>query len=283
MDYKLKAEDLDHPLLKKILELLIPIFNGMKLKYFVIGATARDIIMKLHNEAPSRKTLDIDFAIAIDNWEEYGMIEKEIERLPGFKKDKEQSQRFRFNEIFVVDIIPFGKVAQMDDKIYWPPDESFAMSVLGFEEAEKEKISVQIEDLRINVASLTGIFLLKLAAWKDRHLLNNKDADDMGFILTNYLNIHLNRAIEKHYNEVYDMHDFTLAKGGAFLMGIDLRQMLSTNPKSLAAYRKIIKTELDADYRSYLFNQIIETNRNLKFDEIKECFELIFNQLNIEA
>lgn len=280
MVFKLKVAELEHPLLREILTQLIPVFDKLGHKYFVIGAIARDIQMKIHQEEPARKTMDIDFAFAIDNWEDFEYLSKEIESLSNFEKDKNQAQRFIYSKIFHVDIVPYGNIAQRDDKIFWPPDESFAMSVLGFEEAQKEALTIQLDDLNIKVASLPGIFLLKLTAWKDRHLENNKDADDIGFILTNYLNINVQRAVNNFYKEVYDMPEHTTAKGGAVIMGIDLRKLLKDNLKALESFKEIIKTELNLDVQSLLFNQVIETNQNLKFDEVKECFELIYNQLN---
>lgn len=279
MVFKLKAEEIEHPLLREILAQLIPLFEKLRHKYFIIGAIARDIQMKIHDEEPARKTMDIDFAFAIDNWGDFENLSKEIERLPKFEKDKNQAQRFIYSKIFHVDIVPYGNIAQRDDKIFWPPDESFVISVLGFEEAEKKASIIQLDDLNIKVASLPGIFLLKLAAWKDRHLENNKDADDMGFILTNYLNINVQRAVDDYYKEIYEMPEYTSTKGGAVIMGVDLRKLLKDNLKALENFRSIIKTELDLDIHSQLFNQMIETNQNLKFDEVKECFELIFNQL----
>jgi predicted nucleotidyltransferase len=84
-------------------------------------------------------------------------------------------------------------------------------------------VRVKIDDtLEIDIVSLAGIFILKLVAWKDRHHKGNKDADDMGFILLNYLNIHEERAIE-HYEEVYEIKDFTTTKAGSALLGIDIK------------------------------------------------------------
>lgn len=64
------------------------------------------------------------------------------------------------------------------------------MSVLGYDAIEKDLVEVSFEDnLKVKVASLTGIFILKIRAWKDRHLQGNKDAEDIGFILQYYLTI----------------------------------------------------------------------------------------------
>lgn len=275
MDYNISSEKLEHPLLKKLLDELIPIFQKLEIKFFVIGATARDIIMELHGEKSGRRTQDIDIAIAVDKWEEFSTIEKEIIQLPDFKKDTKQQQRFLYLDDFQVDIVPYGGITTADDKIFWPPDQSFAMTVLGFEEAEKDLVRVKIDDtLEIDIVSLAGIFLLKLVAWRDRHHKGNKDADDMGFILQNYLNIHEERAAMEHYEEVYEIGDFTTTKAGAALLGIDINNLLTKNETNKSKLKAIIETEISLKEDSILFNQIVETNK-VKFDEIQDCFQIL--------
>jgi len=279
MDYYISSEKLEHPLLKKLLDELIPVFQKLEIKFFVIGATARDIIMELHGEKSGRRTQDIDIAIAVDKWEEFSTIENEITQLPDFEKDPKQQQRFLYLEDFQLDIVPYGGITTAEDKILWPPDQSFAMTVLGFEEAEKDLVRVKIDDtLEIDIVSLAGIFILKLVAWKDRHHKGNKDADDMGFILLNYLNIHEERAATEHYDEVYDIENFTITKAGAALLGIDINILVSDNETTKAKLNAIIETEINVEENSVLFNQILETN-HIKFDDIRDCFQILNEKL----
>jgi predicted nucleotidyltransferase len=279
MDYNISSEKLEHPLLKKLLNELIPVFQKLEIKFFVIGATARDIIMELHGEKSGRRTQDIDIAIAIDKWSAFSTIEKEITNLSDFKKDPKQQQRFLYLNDFHLDIVPYGRITTAEDKIFWPPDQSFAMTVLGFEEAEKDLVRIEIDEvLEIDIVSLTGIFILKLVAWKDRHYKGNKDADDMGFILLNYLNIHEERAAMEHYEKVYEIDDFTITKAGAALLGIDINNLLAENETNKSKLKAIIETELNAEENSVLFNQVLETN-HIKFDDIKACFQIINEKL----
>ena len=279
MDYNISSEKLEHPLLKKLLDELIPVFQKLEIKFFVIGATARDIILELHGEKSGRRTQDIDIAIAVDKWEEFETIEKEIVQLSDFEKDPKQQQRFLYLNDFQIDVVPYGGITTADDKIFWPPDQSFAMTVLGFEEAEKDLVRVKIDDtLEIDIVSLAGIFILKLVAWKDRHHKGNKDADDMGFILLNYLNIYEERAVTEHYDEVYEIENFTITKAGAALLGIDINKLLADNEISKEKFKAIIEVEINAEENSILFNQIIETNR-IKFDDILDCFQILNEKL----
>ena len=78
MSYKISSEKIEHPLLKPLLEELIPFFEKEGVKFFVIGATARDIILEINGEQSGRRTQDIDIAITIDKWEKFKEISEEL-------------------------------------------------------------------------------------------------------------------------------------------------------------------------------------------------------------
>ena len=178
----------------------------------------------------------------------------------------------------MLDIVPFGEIMKHPDKIFWPPEEEFAMTVLGFSEVHDSSMEVTIdESLTIQVASLAGIFILKLIAWRDRNLITNKDAEDIGFILTNYLNIHLERATE-YYEEIYT-DDFTELRGSAILLAKDLKEIL---PAASVARTELIgqlEAQLSMAEESRLLNQILETNKLFKFDDLLNSLNNIVLEL----
>lgn len=274
MEYKIDSSKISHPLIKPILEDLIPFFQEKDIKFFIIGATARDIILELNNEQAGRATRDLDIAIAIEGWDKYSEIENDLVKLENFDKDLYQKQRFIYQKAYEIDLVPYGAIMQQDDKIYWPPNQDTAMNVLGFKEAEKQIIKVNIDDqLEINVVNLASIFLLKLVAWTDRNNNNSKDADDMGFILTNYLSINEDRAIGEFYDEIYTIDPFDTIVAAGALIGIDLQNMIKENSATHEFLLKVIDQEIDLDTESRLFNQIIETNKIISFDQISQAFK----------
>ncbi len=280
MDYKVESKNIEHPLLKPVLEELIPVFEKRGIKFYVIGAVARDIILDLHNEKSNRVTMDLDLAIAISHWDDFENISADILSLPNFTKDPNQQQRFLFREKFQVDIVPYGSIKDQNDKIYWPPDESFAMHVIGFEEAEQNLLSINLDnELHFDIVSLEGVFLLKLFAWKDRFLTNSRDAEDLGFILTNYFNINREISHQEPYAKVYDLEDFSEMKAGAIILAIKLNEMLSESPSVKAKLHSLFEEEICKEEASPLFNQIIETNNNLKFDDVAEAITLINDEI----
>jgi len=281
MDYKVLSENIEHPLLKPVLEELIPVFEKRGIKFYIIGAVARDIILDLHDEKSERVTMDLDIAIAIDHWEDFDDISADILSLPNFSKDEKQQQRFFFREKFQVDIVPYGGIKDQNDQIFWPPDESFAVSVVGFEEAEKHLLPIEMDgSLKFNIVSLEGVFLLKLFAWKDRHNRENKDAEDLGFILNNYLIINRLISFSEPYNKVYDLENFTELKAGAIILGIKLNELIAENSDTQSKVKSLLQEEINKEEESQLFNQIIETNRNLKFDDVAEAIALINQEIN---
>ncbi len=280
MDYKITSENIEHPLLKPVLEELIPVFQQRNITFYIIGAVARDIILDINNEKSKRVTMDLDIAIAVDHWEDFENLTADILTLPNFTKDPKQQQRFLYKEKFQVDIVPYGGIKDQYNKIYWPPDKSFAMSVIGFEEAEQNRLTINLdEELTFDIVSLEGVFLLKLFAWKDRFHKTSKDAEDIGFILNNYLNINRNISFDEPYSKVYDLDDYTELRAGAMILGMKLNEMLSQSPTVKTKVTALLTEDIERAENSKLLNQITETNRNLKFDEVAEAIALLNNEI----
>ena len=77
MSYHILSKELSNPELKDILQALSTFFQSKKIDFYIVGATARDILLtNLYGLIPERKTMDIDIAIAISNWEEFEIIER---------------------------------------------------------------------------------------------------------------------------------------------------------------------------------------------------------------
>lgn len=145
MNLNISSEQIANPLLVNLLRRLTSVLSGVGIKFFVIGATARDVILQAcANTSAKRKTRDLDIAIAVNGWDKYDEI-KHILTSNGFEKDDYYAQRFYFDG-YEVDVVPFGAISGIDDNIYWPPDETVAMSVRGFDEVLSNAISVNIDE-----------------------------------------------------------------------------------------------------------------------------------------
>ncbi|OFY93152.1 MAG: hypothetical protein A2491_11105 [Bacteroidetes bacterium RIFOXYC12_FULL_35_7] len=280
MSYSISSKNFNNPLLKELLEKLTHFFASIDSEFFVIGATARDIIISgIHSQQPGRKTDDLDIAIAIPDWDKFDEISKGIECIEGFQKSSSQKQRFLFQRIFMVDVVPFAEVAKADNNIYWPPEETHAMSVIGFSEIARNTLEVEIDNsFTIYVASLPGIFLLKLSAWRDRKIETNKDAEDIAFIISNYLEINELRAANENY-DIYEVDDFSTYIAGATLLGRDAKEILISSPEILDEFISILKEQVESAEESLLINQILETHYGLTYEEVHGGFAVIINEL----
>lgn len=281
MSYNISSKQLSNPIIKKLLGELRTYFDAIQSEFYIIGATARDITLSAINHLDvKRVTRDLDIAIAIPDWSKYDEISSGLTAIDGFYKSAKEKQLFWYKKDFKLDIVPFGEVAKADNSIYWPPEEEFAMSVVGFTEIVKDVISVIIdEELEIKVASLPGIFILKLAAFKDRGQEKSKHTDDMAYIITNYLDINIDRAVEYYYRELYDVEDFNTFVSSALLLGKDVKRILEDNHEALDYFVEIIQNEIALEYESLLINQMLETHSSLKYEEVLEALQKLLNEL----
>lgn len=280
MSCNISGEDLNNQLLKELLQKLTDYFQSIGSGFYIIGATARDIILSgIHKQASSRRTADLDIAIAIKDWDKFNQISEELCKMEGFTKDSKLTQRFNFQKVYDIDIVPFGEIAQKDNTIYWPPEEQFAMSVAGYTEVADNTLDITIDnDLSVKVASLPGIFILKLAAFNDRKNETNKDADDLAFIIENYLEINELRAVEEHY-DIYKTDNFNTFTAGATLLGKDIKTIIGGNEETINTFIQILEEELKLEEESPLINQIIETHTTIKYDMAVEALNSLLLEL----
>ena len=270
MGLTISSENIGNPLLVELLRKLTDSFNKMDREFYVIGATARDIIMQqLLDTESRRRTRDLDIAIAIPDWNTFEQVKQNL-IADGFEKSRDMQQRFYYGE-YELDIVPYGVIAKEDDNIYWSPEEVIAMSVKGFDEVLSEAITVSIDDeFKIKIASLHGLFLLKFNAWLDRNAKTSKDAEDMSFILSNYFMANLDREI---HQEVYDWENFDEYIVGGYWLAHDLVALLDT--RQLCYYKEVIEGELVKEEESRLINQMIENSYGLKYETVRDTWQAI--------
>src|SRR6516164_3522699 len=181
------------PSIVRVLRTLDPIAREVDCAYFVAGATARDIVLvNIHGLRPGRATRDIDFGIAVENWDSFALLKERLVASGDFASDGRAQQRLTYSDrsagfSIPIDLIPFRGVTAADGTIEWPPSRDMVMNVAGFEEALASSIQIQIqENLIVRVASIPGLTLLKLVAWSDRGRETDKDAADIYRLLTAY-------------------------------------------------------------------------------------------------
>jgi predicted nucleotidyltransferase len=205
--------------------------KNLNIEYFIIGASARDLLLeKAFGISSPRATLDIDIAICIKNWDQFFSLKQHLMRLYNFNDTPGKMHRINSLEYGALDLIPFGDIENASHHIAWPPDGSSIMNLMGFREAYQTSILIEFQpDLIVRVASIPGLALLKLLAWSERSYLS-KDAKDFIFILMNYIHAgNVNRFYTEHADLLEANFDFNHAS--ARMLGRDIRLLLNDNQK----------------------------------------------------
>jgi predicted nucleotidyltransferase len=222
------------------------LMREMKLSYFVCGAIARDVLLRhVHGIEAGTATVDVDFAVAIENWAQFEGIKARLIETNRFEPAEKMAQRLYYrsehdSKPYPLDIIPFGKVEHPPNSIAWPPDGNVVMSVIGYDEALASTVEIEVEkDFMVPVISLPGLALLKLFAWTDRGLQNPKDAFDLVTLLRNY---HDAGNEDRLYSDELDLLDaagFDLTTAGPQLLGKDVRRI--SKPETLDHALRILE------------------------------------------
>jgi predicted nucleotidyltransferase len=125
------------PFTLSILELIDRLLRDVKVRYMLVGATARDLLLyHVFGHAVTRATYDLDFAILVDSWEQFAIVKQMFLDIPGFIDKGRNAQRLYyqpFGALFetIIYIIPFGKLETAERTIAWPPDADVVMRALA--------------------------------------------------------------------------------------------------------------------------------------------------------
>jgi predicted nucleotidyltransferase len=230
------------PVTLHILSVVNRLAAELELRYIVVGATARDLLLfHVFGIPVTRATADVDFAVAMDSWERFRELRRALLTSGHFREGKMEHRVYlqapSVKDEIPVDLIPFGGVAE-DDVIQWPPHRETVMTVVGFEDAIAAAVHVQVDaDFTIPVASLAGIAVLKLFAWYDRQT-NDKDAVDLYRIISSYADAgNFDRLYDEEF-QFLEQADYDIEFAGAALLGFDARQICS--PDTLAKVRDLL-------------------------------------------
>ncbi len=230
--------------LRPLAEIVAALRDACGVDFLLVGATARDVVLRGHGISPARLTNDVDFAFAVRDWEEFDQTRARLVESGRFVQGRD-SHRITFKGI-PVDLIPFGSIEDSSRHVTWPPDAA-VMNVMGFEEADRTTQGVLLPDgAQIRVPEVACLLVMKLAAWGDRK--QDKDATDIQLLAWHYGDISQERLFGKEM-ATYSELGFDMALAGARLLGRDARRALE-GPKSresAQALESILEPEVDLD------------------------------------
>lgn len=251
----LSRDELDNELLVDTLRALSKVLSSKGLDLIIVGASARDIAMKLLGaDSSKRKTADLDVAVALKDWTQYEELTVALKE--NYFKKLTAHQKFAYkgenhDNDYEVDIVPFGQVAD-DELVKWPPKGCPEMSVRCYDDVMEYAVDVNIDGIPVKIAPLAGQFLIKLDTWIDRNDRETKDAIDMRFIMLQYYMANI--------MDCEDIPDAVSLEGndsllwGAQWIAFETSKMLTT--RHLTYYVELLQDELQKEEGSRLLKHL---------------------------
>lgn len=234
--YTIRANKPLNPVILEIIASVQILARQLGYSSLLIGASARDMLMNHVFGIESRRaTHDVDFAIALADWDSFHLLRNALLNTGDFASPESMAHLLYYRpsehgKAFPLDLIPFGGVEQEAHQIAWPPDMSVIMNVTGYAEALASALEVDVGNgLIVSVVSIPALAVLKLLAWNDRGLQDNKDAQDLYFLLKHY---HEAGNHDRLYGDAYTLlenREFDLVAAGAALLGYDASVILTEN------------------------------------------------------
>lgn len=225
------------PLTRKVADEIQQVAHRLGAPVFVVGAAARIILLEnVFGLNAGRATTDVDFAFALDRWEQFQAIKSLLLENPSFTASDHLAHRVHFHAAdlahpYTIDLIPFGGIEASPNTIAWPPEMAVMMNVAGFSDAYAAAVRVKADpDLEMAVASLPGIAILKLFAWADRRHENPKDAIDLVILLRSYHEAGNENRIYEDADALAALEaaEYDPELAGAWLLGHDVATMASS-------------------------------------------------------
>jgi predicted nucleotidyltransferase len=249
--------------------------DSLNIPFFVLGASARDLILKhCYGVEPLRKTGDIDLGVEVANWEQFTTLTKSLIVTGEFSLTSEK-QRFRRGTT-LIDIIPFGPIADEDKKISWPPEHEIFMSMVGFEEAYECSITIRLSSdpvLDIKLSTLPGLAIMKLIAWKEKYPERKRDAGDLLLIMNKYEEAGNSERLYGEELPLLQEERFDARVAGIRLLGRDMARI--SNPQTFRIIKSILDGEIEDVSQYKLVSDMIRESGSLqaRFGEILSRLE----------
>jgi len=249
--------------------------DSLNIPFFVVGASARDLILKhCYGIEPPRKTGDIDLGVEAANWQQFKELTESLIATGQFFPTKE-TQRFLCG-VILIDIVPFGPITDDNKKISWPPEHEIIMSMVGFKEAFEYSITVRLSSdpvLDIKLSTLPGLAIMKLISWKDKYPERKRDAGDLLLIMSEYEEAGNSERLYGEELPLLQEEDFDARMAGIRLLGRDMAKI--SDPQTFRIIKSILDGEIEDVSQYKLVSDMIRESGSLqaRFGEILSRLE----------
>jgi len=246
------SKDISSKLEPAQVEVLIDIVqmtSELGFPFFVVGATARDIVFSaIFGIPPIQATLDIDLAIRVARWEDYQELRKRMLSNDRYKPDASRKQRLIHRNGTLVDLIPFGSLEDPAGIISWPPENDIVIRTVGFEEALRSSLDVIIShdpDVEVQVCTPPALAVMKIISWSDKYPERTRDAQDLMFLMKHYIELGNQTRIWDGDSDILNEGNFDYEQASARLLGRDIRKIMKDDTRNLV--NAILERETNPD------------------------------------
>jgi predicted nucleotidyltransferase len=166
--------------------------------FYILGALARDVWFKKGGVA-ALGTKDVDLAILVSEDQQFNLLKDRLTEKHGFEKVKANELALVGPTKMQIDILPFGRL-EVDDGVAVKREGPNRIKVNGLKEvylASVENVFV-LNDKQFKVATLPGIFLLKMIAFDERPEHRPNDPEDCIRIVQKYLDLQEGFIFDNH-------------------------------------------------------------------------------------
>jgi predicted nucleotidyltransferase len=243
--------------LVEVLWVVNEVATSLSIPFFVIGATARDILFEYcYCVRSSRSTRDLDIGIKVADWGEFRRLSAGLIGSGKFKETREP-HAFLVGS-YRVDIIPFGEISGQRKTISWPPEHEVLMSIEGFQDAYESAITLHLSDnpdLDVKLPTIPGMALMKIISWHDRYPERSKDAEDLLFLMDHYAEAGNEERLYEKETELLQAEGFDETLAGIRLLGRDMATIASNATRETLS--SILKAEVGEQSRYRLPEDMI--------------------------
>ena len=192
--------------LLEMLDVFGRVVNQHGIDFFLVGALARDLRLYKNSRLTSKRmTRDVDIAIFLASEDQFYKIKEALLATGDFVAHERETIKLFYRQAIAVDLLPFGKIENLDRETRIEKPRPFIMSVPGFMEVLPDVGQVNVKGLTIRVCSLEGIVLLKIIANADNPS-RTKDITDIEHIINVYFELNDDR-IYGEFNDVLELYD----------------------------------------------------------------------------
>ena len=248
----------------EVYKILEKVFSENNIKYYLVGANARDVQLFKAGIKPTRGTADIDFAVMIPDFVVYDKLFDELCE-KGFRRTKENYRLVYDKTNTVLDLMPYGEIEQ--DYTVNFTERDITLSVLGFKEVGEYAEDISIEDAGFSLPTspVVGLIILKLISWNDKQD-RTKDLEDISLLLKSGWDFYEEEAYENHLDLFDD--NFEMITAAARIIGRKMKPILELNKKLYQTIIDILKVAISEKPKAGNTEIILAQNMNKSLEEV---------------